>query len=75
MSWWQVRRVGWNRYEVRPHGSCLGSLVFGGAVLLVGAGVLVRLVPLLLGQVHAHAGPIALAVAAILLLTAATRSP
>lgn len=74
MSWWQVPRVSPNRYEVRSHGSCLGSLVLGATGLLLGAGVHVRLVPLLLDLVRAHAEPIALAVAALLSI-AATRSP
>ena len=63
-----------NRCEVRPHTSCLSGLVLGMAGLLIVAGVVVRLAPLLLDLARAHSGAIALAEATVLLLATATRS-
>jgi hypothetical protein len=74
VTWWQVRRVAPNRYEVRPRGSCLNGMIPSAAALLVAAGMAVRLVPLLLDLARAHAGAIALAIATVLLLAAATRT-
>jgi len=52
----------------------LGLAVLGMAGLLISAGMTARLIPLILDLARAHAGAITLAVAAVLLLTAANHT-